>query len=61
MKTKFIIGLMAMVLAVVPTNIAHGNVATTPHDAEPFLVNSIYVLASVTIVYFIVSMFKDND
>ncbi|QQK76061.1 hypothetical protein HUG15_11165 [Salicibibacter cibarius] len=60
MKTKLITGLIVMLFAIVPANIVHG-AATTPHDAEPFLVNSIYVLSAVTIVYFIVSMFKDND
>ncbi|AXF54923.1 hypothetical protein [Salicibibacter kimchii] len=60
MKTKFVFGLIMMLFAVVPANVAHG-AATTPHDAEPFLVNSIYVLSSVTIIYLIISMFKDND
>ncbi|SDI27796.1 hypothetical protein [Natribacillus halophilus] len=38
-----------------------GNIATTPHEGDPFLVTSLTVLSVVTIVYFIFSMFKDNN
>ncbi|MBB6449080.1 hypothetical protein HNR44_001029 [Geomicrobium halophilum] len=58
--TSFMTWVLTFVPGFIGTGIDTGP-ATTPHEGDPFVVISLGVLSFITIVYFIVSMFKDNS